>query len=62
MHFGIPFFHTADALDHALATDGLTRVGFLGTRFTIVEDFYATRFREWYGIDVILPDERQIGA
>ena len=54
---GIPFFHIADAL----AADGLTRVGLLGTRCTMVEDFYATRLREAFGIDVILPDEGQIG-
>ena len=58
---GIPFFHLADALGHALAADGLTRVGLLGTRFTMVEGFYATRLREGFGIDVILPDEGQIG-
>ena len=58
---GIPTFHIADALGHALAADGLTRVGLLGTRFTMVEDFYATRLREGFGIDVILPDEGQIG-
>ncbi len=57
---GIPFFHIADALGHALAADGLTRVGLLGTRFTMVEHFYATRLREGFGIDVILPDEGQI--
>ena len=61
MRVGIPFFHIADALGHALAADGLTRVGLLGTRFTMVEDFYATRLREGFGIDVILPDEGQIG-
>ena len=27
----------------------------------MVEDFYATRLREGFGIDVILPDEGQIG-
>ena len=58
---GIPFFHIADALGHALAADGLTRVGLLGTRFTMVEDFYTTRLHEGFGIDVILPDEWQIG-
>ena len=42
---GIPTFHIADALGHALAADGLTRVGLLGTRFAMVEDFYATRLR-----------------
>ena len=44
---GIPFFHIADALGHALAADGLTRFGLLGTRFTMVEDFLATRL--WKG-------------
>ena len=58
---GIPFFHIADALGHALAADGLTRVGLLGTRFTMVEGFYATRLREGFGIDVTLTDEGQIG-
>ena len=61
MRVGIPFFRIADALGHALAADGLTRVGLLGTRLTMVEDFYATRLREGFGIDVILPDEGQIG-
>ena len=55
--FGIPSFHIADAL----AADGLTRVGLLGTRCTMVEDLYATRLREGFGIDVILLDEGQIG-
>ena len=60
MRVGIPFFHIADALGHALAADGLTRVGLLGTRLTMVEDFYATRLREGFGIDVILADGGQI--
>ena len=58
---GIAFFHIADALGHALAADGLTRFGLLGTKFTMVEDLYATRLREGFGIDVILLDEGQIG-
>ena len=57
---GSSFFHIADALGHALAVDGLTRVGLLGKRFTMVEDFYATRLREGFGIDVILADGGQI--
>lgn len=58
---GISFFHIADALGHALAADWLTCVGLLGTRLTLVEDFYATRLREGFGIDVIVRDERPIG-
>ena len=58
----IPFFHIADPLGQALAKDGLTRVGLLGTRFTMVEDFYATRLIERFGIETIVPDEAQIAA
>ena len=57
---GVPFFHIADTPGHALAADGLTRVGLLGTRFTMVEDFFATRLRERFDIEVVVPDDRQI--
>ena len=57
---GIPFFHIADALGHALAADGFTCVGLVGTRSSMAEDFYATRLREGFRIDVLLPDEPQI--
>lgn len=56
----IPFFHIADTLGLALAADGITRVGLLGTRFTMLEDFYAMRLRDGFGIEVILPDEAQM--
>ena len=57
---GIPLFHIADTLGHALAADGLTRAGLLGTRTTMVEDFFATRLLDGFGIEVIVPDEGQI--
>lgn len=57
---GIPFFHIADTLGDVLAADGVARVGLLGTRFTMVEDFYATRLREGFGIEVIVPDDAQM--
>ena len=56
----IPLFHIADTLGHALAADGLTRAGLLGTRTTMVEDFFATRLRDGFGVEVIVPDEGQI--
>ena len=58
---GSSFFHIADALGHALAVDGLTCVGLLGKRFNMVKNFYATRLREGFGIDVILAHGGQIG-
>lgn len=57
---GIPFFHIADTLGTALAADGLTRVGLLGTRFTMREDFYARRLGDGFGIQLVLPDDSRM--
>ena len=57
---GIPFFHIADTLGVALAADGLTRVGLVGTRFTMSEDFYARRLGDGFGIQLVLPDDSQM--
>ena len=51
----IPLFHIADTLGHALAADGLTRAGLLGTRTPwsrILRPGSAAGF-----IEVIVPDE-----
>ncbi|WP_040240697.1 aspartate/glutamate racemase family protein [Chromohalobacter japonicus] len=55
----IPLLHIADATAESLVADGITRVGLLGTRFTMEQDFYKHRLSEHYGIDVIVPDDTQ---
>ena len=54
----IPLLHIADATAEALVVDGVTRVGLLGTRFTMEEDFYKGRLKEAHGLDVLIPDEK----
>lgn len=54
----IPLLHIADATAKVLAQDGITRVGLLGTRFTMEQAFYRERL-ENAGIEVITPDEPQ---
>ena len=54
---GIPLIHIADAAASRIKSMGLTRVGLLGTRFTMEQDFYRERLRLRHGIDVIVPDE-----
>ena len=50
----IPLLHIADATAAKLQADGITRVGLLGTRFTMEQDFYkgacrsASGWRCWY--------------
>lgn len=55
----IPLLHIADATAQRLAADGIERVGLLGTRFTMEQDFYKGRIAEQYGIDVIVPNVQE---
>lgn len=52
---GIPLLHVVDATAAAIRQAGLTRVGLLGTRFTMEQDFYAQRLQS-HGLAVIVPD------
>lgn len=61
-HIGIPLLHIADATAEAVKARGLKRVGLLGTKFSMEEDFYRGRLIERHGLDVIIPtaEEREI--
>ena len=52
----IPVLHIADATADAIRASGLTRVGLLGTAFTMEQDFYRERLAH-HGIDVLIPDK-----
>tara|TARA_R110002167_G_scaffold299774_2_gene504118 strand:+ start:683 stop:1372 length:690 start_codon:yes stop_codon:yes gene_type:complete len=51
----IPLLHIADATASVLRKDGVKKVGLLGTRFTMEQDFYRERI-EAQGIEVIVPE------
>lgn len=53
----IPLIHIADATAEQLKRDGVQRVGLLGTRFTMEQDFYKGRLSEQFGIEVLVPEE-----
>ncbi|MFM5699722.1 aspartate/glutamate racemase family protein [Aeromonas veronii] len=53
----IPLLHIADATAAKLQADGITRVGLLGTRFTMEQDFYKGRLQDRFGLAVLVPDE-----
>ncbi|QEZ44820.1 aspartate/glutamate racemase family protein [Cupriavidus oxalaticus] len=53
----VPFIHIVDPTAHALRLAGIRRVGLLGTRFTMEQDFYRGRMRELHGIDVVMPGQ-----
>jgi aspartate racemase len=53
---GIPLLHVADVVSDEILRRGLKKVGLLGTRFTMEQDFYRNRL--WAnGIEAIVPNE-----
>lgn len=52
----IPLLHIADPTAAAVRARGLGRVGLLGTRFTMEQDFYRGRLQERHGLEVVVPD------
>jgi aspartate racemase len=53
---GIPLLHIADATAEKIKAAGIFRVGLLGTRFTMEQDFYRGRLEQRHGLEVIVPD------
>lgn len=52
----IPLLHIADPTAAAVKVAGCAKVGLLGTRFTMEEDFYNERLRRNHGLDVLVPE------
>jgi aspartate racemase len=57
---GLPVLHIADATADEILARGLQRIGLLGTRFTMEQDFYRKRL-EQHGLDVLVPDDDDRG-
>ena len=53
----IPVLHIADAAAESILNAGLTRIGLLGTRYTMEQDFYKNRLKEQFGLVVLIPGE-----
>jgi aspartate racemase len=51
----VPLLHIADAIADRAAADGLIRVGLLGSRWVMEQEFYLGRLRA-AGLEVVVPD------
>jgi aspartate racemase len=54
---GIPIVHIVDAVAEEIRKVGLRRVGLLGTRFTMEEEFFKGRLRDRHGIEALVPEK-----
>ena len=52
-----PILHIAEVLAEEILRRGYSKVGLLGTRFTLNDEFYKKRLKERHGIVVIVPDK-----
>ena len=55
----IPFLHIADATAEKIKSAGLQKIGLLGTRFTMEQEFYKSRLTEKYGLEVLIPNNAE---
>lgn len=55
----VPLVHIADAAGRAIIRKGLTKVGLLGTCYTMEEDFYRQRLRDRFAIAVLIPEQAE---
>ena len=52
----IPILHIAQATADALLENGIKKVGFLGTKYTMTQEFYKEKLLE-AGLEVVIPDK-----
>lgn len=56
-NIGVKILHIVDAITHSLRNHNLNKVGFLGTKYAMEEDFLHAKYRS-NGIETIIPDEK----
>ncbi len=54
----IPLLHITDGTAERIKAKSFKKVGLLGTKFTMEQDFYKGRLIEKYGLEVITPNEK----
>ena len=56
----IPILNLIDVTAEAISSMGLKKVGLLGTRFTMIQDFYRNRLLEKHGIMTLIPSDQEV--
>jgi aspartate racemase len=52
----LPLLHIADPTAERIRASGFSRVGLLGTAFTMEQDFYKGRLASRHGLEILVPD------
>ncbi len=54
----LPIIHIGDETAKAINKEGFKKVGLLGTKFTMEQDFYRKKLEE-YGLEVLIPEKQE---
>jgi aspartate racemase len=54
----VPLIHIVDSVAKEIQKLNISKIGLLGTIFTMEEDFYSKKLLDDYGINTIIPDEQ----
>jgi aspartate racemase len=55
---GVPLIHIVDVVGRELKASGVTKPLLLATRYTMEQNFWKDRLRHGFGLDVMVPEER----
>jgi aspartate racemase len=58
-NINIPLLHIADPTAKIIIEQEIRKVGLLGTKFTMEEEFYKSRLIEKYRLEVLVPEEEE---
>jgi aspartate racemase len=58
-NINIPILHIVDVTAEQILKNGLKRVGLLGTKYTMEENFYKKRLKDKFNIETIVPQTRE---
>ena len=59
LFISVPLLHIAEMTAEELKKANITKVGLIGTKYTMTEDFYRGKI-EKAGIEVVVPDEQDV--
>lgn len=55
----VPVIHIAEVTANELKNNGISKVGLLGTKYTMTQDFYKSKLID-AGIDVVIPNQEDV--
>jgi len=59
---GLPLLHIVDFTGERIRAKGITKVGLLGTKPVMEDEFFTSRLKQKYGIEVVVPAEQRRDA